>query len=107
MTKLLIPHRLRVGRKKYNVRIVRRPTYRQHWKDVGMIDYVNKLIEVATHDKAGRDLTAACAYETFWHELTHAILYDMGRYNLNRDEAFVEGFTKRLSTAILTAEFLP
>ena len=107
MTKLLIPHKMRVGRKKYLVRIVRRPTYRQHQKDVGMIDYVNKLIEVATHNKDGKDLTAACAYETFWHELTHAILHDMKRYTLNRDEAFVEGFAKRLSTAILTAEFLP
>ena len=41
---------------------------------------------------------------TFWHELTHAILYDMGN-KLTHDEKFVTAFANRLDQAIKTAEF--
>lgn len=41
---------------------------------------------------------------TFWHELTHAILYDMG-CKLTHDEKFVDGFSNRLHQAIETAKF--
>lgn len=42
--------------------------------------------------------------ETFWHELTHAILYDMNS-KLTHDEDFVTAFSKRLDQAIKTARF--
>lgn len=41
---------------------------------------------------------------TFWHELTHAILYDMGD-KLTHDEKFVTAFANRLDQAIKTARF--
>jgi hypothetical protein len=41
---------------------------------------------------------------TFWHELTHAILYDMGS-KLTHDERFVTEFSNRLDQAIKTARF--
>jgi hypothetical protein len=41
---------------------------------------------------------------TFWHELTHAILYDMGN-KLTHDEKFVTEFADRLDQAIKTARF--
>ena len=41
---------------------------------------------------------------TFWHELTHAILYDMG-CKLTHDEKFVTAFADRLDQAIKTARF--
>ena len=41
---------------------------------------------------------------TFWHELTHAILYDMGN-KLTHDEKFVTEFSDRLDQAIKTARF--
>ena len=41
---------------------------------------------------------------TFWHELTHAILYDMGN-KLTHDEKFVTEFSDRLDQAIKTAKF--
>lgn len=40
---------------------------------------------------------------TFWHEVTHAILHDMGENW--RDEKFVTRFSTRLEYAIRTAEF--
>ena len=44
-------------------------------------------------------------HETMWHEITHAILYEMGRHKLNKDEEFVTEFAKTLSDAILSAKF--
>jgi hypothetical protein len=41
---------------------------------------------------------------TFWHELTHAILYDMSS-KLTYDEQFVSDFADRLDQAIKTARF--
>jgi hypothetical protein len=41
---------------------------------------------------------------TFWHELTHAILYDMN-CKLTHDEKFVTAFADRLDQAIKTAKF--
>ena len=42
-------------------------------------------------------------HNTFWHELTHAILYDMG-HNLHDNEHFVTAFADRLSNAIDSAK---
>jgi Zn-dependent peptidase ImmA (M78 family) len=47
----------------------------------------------------------AALEETFWHELTHAILHDMGEHQLNNRESFVEEFANRLARAIQTARF--
>ena len=44
-------------------------------------------------------------HNTLWHEITHAILHDMGESKLNRDEKFVSGFADRLEQAIRTAKF--
>jgi hypothetical protein len=43
--------------------------------------------------------------DTFWHELVHAILNDMGEHTLNKDEKFVTGFANRLTKAIKSARF--
>lgn len=42
--------------------------------------------------------------ETFWHELTHTILHDMGS-KLEANEQFVTAFSKRLNDAIRSAKF--
>lgn len=44
-------------------------------------------------------------HNTLWHEITHAILHDMGEHNLNHNEKFVRGFADRLEQAIRTAKF--
>jgi hypothetical protein len=41
--------------------------------------------------------------DTFWHELTHAVLHDMG-HPLRDDEKFVVKFANRLSCAIDSAQ---
>lgn len=42
--------------------------------------------------------------ETFWHEVTHAILNDM-RSPLESNEKFVTAFSQRLNDAIRSAKF--
>jgi hypothetical protein len=52
----------------------------------------------------GYKYTADERSNTFWHELTHAILYDMGN-DLTHNEKFVTAFADRLDQAIKTARF--
>lgn len=43
--------------------------------------------------------------QTFWHELTHAILFQMSKFDLNDDESFVNTFSSFLSEAINSMEW--
>lgn len=60
-------------------------------------------IAVATKHK-GEPRKSQDIAETFWHEVTHAILRDM-EHPQWADEAFVSAFSKRLTQAIYTARF--
>jgi hypothetical protein len=70
----------------------------------GSFNRADDTIEVAKKDIDGDSYSAAQRAETFWHELTHAILHDM-KSGLSMNEEFVTKFSKRLDQAIKTAEF--
>ena len=94
---------MRVGKKMYSVEIVEAMLDK---KFIGNINFDNQRIAIASrHPSTGRLLAGAEVRDSFWHELVHAILHDMGRHNLNRDEGFVTGFANRLSKAIDSARF--
>jgi hypothetical protein len=94
-----IPVRIRVGKQMYSVDVVesmrRKATMGRTYYDVGRIEIG------ASSNTTGRKFTDA---ETFWHEVTHAILYDMG-HRLYNDEHFVTEFSGRLAKAIKSAKF--
>jgi len=69
----------------------------------GECDYGTKTINVASRS-AGYTYTSLEQFNTFWHELTHAILNDMGS-PLEADEKFVSAFSDRLTKAITSAKF--
>lgn len=94
-----IPKRIRVGRKKYEIKIVRKlpRQLRGHWSSKGTILIGNRNAFNAHYTKKHKA-------EAFWHELTHAILHDM-RHASWKNETFVTGFAKRLNDAIHSAEF--
>ena len=71
----------------------------------GSFDHSKKVISVASESPSG-DLKFSTGDKanTFWHELTHAILDDMGN-KLAYDEKFVSSFSDRLDQAIKTARF--
>ena len=70
----------------------------------GSFDRSDNSIDVAKKDLRGNAYSADERSETFWHELTHAILHDM-QNKLSYDEKFVTGFSQRLDQAIKTARF--
>ncbi len=94
----VIPKSIRVGTWRYRVeRPKAHGTYGRIW-------YVRNIIEVAQTTSLGTVRSANQQEDTFWHEMTHAVLYEMG-HKLYSDEVFVEAFSKRLSRAIRSAKF--
>lgn len=97
-----IPKKIKVGKQWYDVDTVKH----MHKKGaVGATWYNEKVIEVATHSNTrGVRFKKEDVYDTFWHEMTHAILKDMGS-KIEADEEFVTAFSERLTKAIISARF--
>ena len=71
----------------------------------GEVNYTYAFIRVATHSaRTGRKFRHAEVRDTFWHEVTHGILWEMG-HRLYRDEKFVGRFANLLTGAIESARF--
>ena len=68
-------------------------------KTLGSILPAFKIIRLLGFNQTPKTIS-----ETFWHEVTHAILYDMGDPRW-KDEKFVEGFSKRLNEVVHSAKF--
>ena len=97
-----LPKLLRIGQKKYSVEVVE-AMLEKSWR--GSVSYVPQRIRIARNSNvSGRPFADHEMQATFWHELTHAILYDMGSPLYNK-EKFVEEFSTRLAQAISTARF--
>jgi len=93
-----LPKKFKLGKTEYHVE-----AYDSRGTDKGSVRPGTGHMRVSvTH--TGTPRTDAAIAETFWHELTHAILHDMGDPRWAH-EAFVKGFSKRLTQAIQTAEF--
>ena len=97
-----IPKQVKVGSKLYSVSVVRNMK-RRFLK--GQVAFQERHIQIANNSSdISRRYTTAEKEDTFWHELTHAILEDMN-HKLYNNEPFVERFSKRLSRAIRAARF--
>ncbi len=97
--KFIIPNQLKVGSVDYVVKQV------EHcgncndfgfWKPQGIIEIANQ--------SGGYEVSESKKKQTFLHELTHAILFAMGKEELNEDESFVNTFSSFLAEAIDTME---
>ena len=98
-----IPRRIKVGTKLYSVEIVEAMLEKKH---MGKVYFSQQTIKLGrASNVTGRRYREEEIQDTFWHEVTHAILHDMGRDTLNRDERFVTGFANRLTKAINSARF--
>ncbi len=98
-----IPRKMRIGNRQYSVEIVEAMLEK---KRMGHVHYPTQTIKLGlrsnvTHKKFAPEQVQ----ETFWHEVTHAILHAMERHTLNRDEKFVTEFAHRLTKAINSASF--
>ena len=98
-----LPRSIRVGKKRYSIDVVETMMQRG---DMARVHYDENRIEIGTRsNKTGRKFGKKEMNDSFWHELIHAILYDMNAHALNKNERFVTEFAKRLSKAIDSARF--
>ena len=95
-----IPRRISVGKKTYEIT---RPHTIQDPAAYGRTYFEENRIELAQFDNHGNTFEQVEVDDTFWHELTHAILYDMG-HDLCANERFVTAFANRLSDAVNSAK---
>jgi len=97
-----LPKKVKVGDRWYSVEIVETMERKAM---MGYVYYGTGSIEIAKKSNVtNTPYTNDEISDTFWHELTHAILYDMGS-NLYNNEKFVTRFANRLAKAINTAKF--
>ena len=95
-----IPKQITVGKKTYKIT---RPHTIQDPAAYGRTFFEENRIELAQFDNHGNTFEQADIDDTFWHELTHCILYDMG-HDLCENERFVTAFANRLCDAVNSAK---
>ena len=94
-----IPKKLKVGSVDYEVQLVDHCGTNDDfglWRPQGIIEIANQA--------GGYEVSKTKKMQTFLHELTHAILFAMGKEELNDDESFVNMFSSFLAEAINTME---
>lgn len=96
-----IPSTFQIGKYTYTVEIVKR--IKKDGTCWGRSYIYQNRIKLSTHT-ASRALTPAEIEATFWHEVMHCMLHDMG-HSLWNDEAFVNAVGENLQTIIATATF--
>lgn len=96
-----IPKSFKLGSQPYKVRFTPVMPGRGH---MGAVDYNLRQITIArTSNLTGRSFKSEEIDDTFWHEVTHAILKDMG-HKLWDNERFVTRFARRLTEVVNTAK---
>lgn len=94
-----IPKKFKVGGVDYEVRFVVHCGTEDNfglWRPQGIIEIANQA--------GGYEVSRSKKKQTFLHELTHAILFAMGKEELNDDESFVNTFSSFLAEAVSTME---
>ena len=94
-----IPNKLKIGGVDYSIKHVEHCGMDDNfglWRPQGIIEIANQA--------GGYEVSDSKKRQTFLHELTHAILFAMGKEELNDDESFVNTFSSFLNEAINTME---
>ena len=92
-----IPNKLKIGGVDYSIKHVEHCGMNDDfglWRPQGIIEIANQA--------GGYEVSDSKKRQTFLHELTHAILFAMGKGELNEDESFVNTFSSFLAEAINT-----
>lgn len=98
---MLIPKAFTLGKTKYKVQMVR---HTEPKGTMGKVYYDLGRIEIASNSgRNNRSFKQEEIDDTFWHEVTHAILRDMG-HKLWNNERFVTDFANRLTQVVNTSK---
>ena len=96
------PKSIKVGRKRYRVTLA---PYAPKRGTMAEVDYRAGTITLGKQSRiTNRSYRTEEMDDSFWHELTHAILHEMGS-GLYCDEKFVTKFATLLTKAINSARF--
>ncbi|CAB4241152.1 hypothetical protein UFOVP228_10 [uncultured Caudovirales phage] len=98
---MIIPSEFKIGR--YTYKVVMKKRINKSGTCWGRAYVHDRIIHLATHIPK-RALTEAEITTTFWHEVMHCVLYDMG-HALWKDEAFVSAVSENLFRIISTVKF--
>lgn len=74
-------------------------------QDLGNIILGQGEIQIANFVTRGVEQSCTSKLNTFYHELTHAILRTMGEYELNNNERFVCTFSGFLTEAVRSFKY--
>lgn len=96
-----IPSKISVGGQEIEIRQVERCEE----NDIGRCALAAGRIEIADIFNKDEKQSETCKINTFYHELTHAILRTMGDNELNDNEKFVCTFSSFLTEAMTNAYF--
>jgi hypothetical protein len=96
-----IPSSFNIGRSTYLVDVVPALPHRR----LGYVSYTRQRVYIARMDSKWKDVPPREMADTFWHEVTHAVLHDMNMPKLRDDETFVIEFAKRITQVVHSAEF--
>ena len=99
MMEFNIPNKLKIGGVDYSIKHVEHCGMNDDfglWRPQGIIEIANQA--------GGYEVSDSKKRQTFLHELTHAILFAMGKEELNDNESFVNTFSSFLNEAINTME---
>lgn len=96
-----IPSKIKIGGQEIDVNLVERCNN----NCLGECRVANGVIEIACKYDKDEYISESCKLNTFYHELTHAILYTMGETELNNNEKFVCCFSSFLTEALTNAEY--
>ena len=100
-----IPLAFKVGGKRYKVVEVESLTSSIGRSLMGQVNYEKRTVTIATHNaRTKRKYDKGEVGNSFLHELTHAILFDMD-HKLATDECFVTNFADRLQEALETFKY--
>ena len=101
MSYVKIPKEFHVGGKKMEVRDVARCDD----NSLGTAFLAGGYVEIANACNKEDSVSEGCKINTFYHELTHAILDTMGEKELSQNEKFVCSFSSFLTEAMTEAFF--
>ena len=96
-----IPKKFQVGGQDVNVKQVELCEN----SDLGNIVLGQGEIQIADYVSRGVPQSQTSKLNTFYHELTHAILRNMGEYELNSNERFVCTFSSLLTEAVRSFDY--
>ena len=97
---MIIPKELKIGKTQYKIAHPQEIHKRSPCR--GFVSYLTGVIALAKGNGIFK-YTKKEKEETFWHEVTHAILHDM-EHPLYTNEKFVTEFSTRLNNAIRSAK---